>query len=122
MREAAGENQGERDPHRGPDRRLPRPHLMHLSVEHAEVEREHREDEGNEANPEPDVRGDHEGLWISGARVESQLVATSATVGFGSLFKISPPRECGMSGRLRVGFVYATIAIGFISFSSAMSS
>jgi hypothetical protein len=57
--EPAGEAKGERDPDGGPDACFLGANLVCLAVKHAEVECKHREDEGDEADPEPNVGCEH---------------------------------------------------------------
>jgi hypothetical protein len=66
-------------------------------MEYAQIEREHRQHECDETDPEPDVRGDHEmGRGVRRGDL-SGTVATSATRYFDPLFKISPPGSAGCS-------------------------
>ena len=57
--EPSGEQQGETDPDGGPQAGFARTDDVRSPVEDAEVEGEHRQDEGDETDPEPDVGGDH---------------------------------------------------------------
>ena len=53
--EAVVEQERERDPDDAPGRRLAHAHFVRFLVEHAEVEREHRENKDVESNPKPGV-------------------------------------------------------------------
>jgi hypothetical protein len=64
--ENPGEDQRQRHPDRRPNGRFPRLYLVNLPLKDPQIQRQHREDECDETNPEPDVRGDHEGPEGSG--------------------------------------------------------
>ena len=57
--ESQREQQRERHPYGRPDARFGGAYLVRPAMEHAEVEREHREHERNEPDPEPDVDAEH---------------------------------------------------------------
>src|SRR3712207_9085826 len=53
------EEERQRHPDGDPDPRFLRADRVRLAVEHAEVQRQHREHELDEADPEPDTERDH---------------------------------------------------------------
>ena len=87
--ETRRKEQGQGDPHARPDRRFGRPDRMNPAVKDAKVDGQHRKDEADEPDPEPNVRRDHVRLIRAGVGVSAR--ATSATVRGRPLFKISLP-------------------------------
>ena len=75
MTEAHRERQCEAHPDGGPRQGLSRANHMRRAIEYAKIQRQHRQYEGNEADPEPDIGGDHHRIYNAVRRTASSVNA-----------------------------------------------